>query len=661
MKRGCVSELRKKLKPFKEELSLKDISIPVNSLHFAQIKMYLIKKSIPSDWYQLDSSGKNLILKSDHNPLVTLDPLPDLSHFYHLKKDSRTKEWSQRMKLSLPMHFTLIVPSPPTSPDTSPLSSPATSPPSSPSLRPRGQRKHARSSSSPINHLSRPALTELPSASHSSPSNSGTDPSSTLQLFQTRIDPFSSAQFSLFSSSDDDDDQGFEVDDNLLNDPFYHDFDSHSSESEVDLPDLKRPPPSPIRSLLTSRNSISLPVITTQHLLPPPPPHKVRGKKKGKAGFKPNTVPPSENLNLVVPLLSSSGELTSNFLKSEIIDSPSSAATPTLPKGEIVDLTSSDVCPTLSKDEIVDLTSSDVCPTLSKDEIVDLTSSDVIPTLSKSDFVDLTSSDVPPTLSKSEIVDLTSPGWCSGLSNSETIDLTPSEKDLPQLKKTRRQKKDEETHPIDLNEDPPSSKNIQKTSSPPSILDTVVASTINGIQIPESSFRRILRPGEWLDDLCLDFFGFFLTKDSTLASGCFWISWAMMNSSSRGKISPEPTSSLPAEIVAPLNWNNSHWGLLGYSSQEKKYWFFDSMNFYVVSSFQKTTFLTCCSMIFPGRFSSGARIQLSKIDLPKQRDAWSCGIRCLYFLLTRCDPNLKLPKDPPVESMRVHLLNRFHS
>jgi len=463
----------------------------------------------------------------------------------------------------------------------------------------------------------------------------------------------------VFSSSDDDDDQGFDGDDNLLNDPFYHDFDSHSSESEVDLPDLKRLPSSSTRSLLTSRNSISLPVITSQHLLPPPPAHKIRSKKKGKGPVPSNTISPSENLSLVVPVpCSSSPHSKSTSSQSEIVDPPSFAATPSLSKDESFECPSFDVCVTPSKSEIVDLTPSDSSGSLLKSQIVDLTTSDVSPTLSKSEIVDLTSSDSSVSLLKSQIVDLTASDVSPTLSNSEIIDLTSSEKALPQPRKTRRKKKDEETHPIDLNEDPPSSKKTHNPSSPPSILDTVVASTTNGIQIPESSFRRILRPGEWLDDLCLDFFGFFLTKDSTV---CFWISWAMMNSPSRGKISPETTSSLPREIVAPLNWNNSHWGLIGFSSQEKKYWFFDSMNFYVVSSFQKTSFLTCCSQIFPGRFSSGAQIQLSKVDLPKQRDAWSCGIRCLYFLLTLCAPNLELPKDPPVESMRDHLLKRFHS
>jgi len=217
---------------------------------------------------------------------------------------------------------------------------------------------------------------------------------------------------------------------------------------------------------------------------------------------------------------------------------------------------------------------------------------------------------------------------------------------------------DQKIGPIDLDEIPASTTATTTTS----VEDPILASTSKGIQIPLSSFRRLLGAGRWLDDLCLDFFGDFLTQDATLASGCRWISWAQMNSPHRRKISPSLLiSSVPSEVVAPLNWKNQHWGLIGFSFQSGKYWFFDSMDFYLVSSFHQTRFLTCCSEIFPDRFSPRDKITLSKVGRGSQKDGWSCGIRCLYYLLTLCNPTLELPQTASVDSMREELLTRFSS
>jgi len=330
---------------------------------------------------------------------------------------------------------------------------------------------------------------------------------------------------------------------------------------------------------------------------------------------------------------------------------------------EIIDLTKSDRVNISSRTDIVDPTKSLGVDLTTRSEIIDLTESDRLKVPTGSEVIDLTKSDRVKITTRSDFVDLT---------HSDNVDspvditvTTPPQENLPSEQETPTKMKNRDKgqifSPIDLDLCPvPSDSNSTPHSSRKTPDNRLVASAY-GIQMTVSSFLRFLTPGEWLDDICIDFFGLLLAENATLDLGCRWISWAQMNTPPTRKLSALTPSSTPSVIVAPVNWLNIHWGLIGYSFLENRFWSFDSMNSYLVSRVHRTSFIRCCSEIFPGRFSSAEEISFPNDAMMKQRDGWSCGLRCLYFLLSLCDPHLDLPQDTLVEGMRSSLLDKFRA
>ena len=611
-KPGGGSSVAGVLKKYTPHLTMSKIEIPMNWSKYQEIRKYLRSKGVPENWFSWNNSVLSLGLPSTH----AITPLPDFSSFYQDKAKSRRAHFDRLTTQTKPMSVVIpLCPSPRSSPQTSPFESPSNSVGSSPDISPRLRPSSPRTpNSTPLRRS--PRLTSPPPSPVSS-----------------RDDENVRGIRKSTHEHDEDDDE------NLINTSYLSpDFPSsptvgQRSDTRV-LPSIQPEIKRPKLSIQSEMVYSSCPLLLSSKA--------GTGKKRRVTSDledKPlgtNPAPPlNDEFDLGQEYLSQS---LSNSQKSFTLDEEDGGYSPGSPERST------------KPDQCLDLDEESIC-IAKKPVVIDLDHEfHAVPVVKK------------PKL---------------GVLPPESLERVP----LERIVKRRR--------PLSP-QVPPDTPNptVSASSVLNSELDgrlwelslvaecseidkgTVISKLDSGGELTVNSFLNLLNDRVWLDDLCIDFFASFICAESVWGS-CHWMSWAWMNSPHLDRVGRRKQErndqgsaleSSPRTIIAPVNWSNTHWGLVGYSVDLQDYWFFDATKTYMLSKNVIKRFHFCCEALFPALLPESPPEEISvRAWTPQtQKDGWSCGLRCLYFLCT-CSESLLLPPDPPVSAMRIHLLERWVS
>jgi hypothetical protein len=153
---------------------------------------------------------------------------------------------------------------------------------------------------------------------------------------------------------------------------------------------------------------------------------------------------------------------------------------------------------------------------------------------------------------------------------------------------------------------------------------------------------NLLLKDQWLNSNVINFYLRFLMNRSIQFLKVF-STWDMLanwrNARWKQRTQEEEKDKSYDIFVAPVNWTNTHWGLLGYSAAEGKYFWYEGkgspiyqINTAQLESFNSLILTTCPNLTLPTK--TEFRPVRLKSTLQGKYDGWSCGLRVLF--LSRC-------------------------